>query len=217
MRFLPALLLLSACFEADPSPSASASAPGTPAPAVEQAPPAATTSTAGADPAASLPKVTEGLVKGQCSNGPGAEGADSHFAGTMRFDGDRVTGDERWILFTNPKWASRGGKDCEIVWSIEGSKTPAPATCGQCAYGVRFKATPDFSHSNCPDEMMNGHKAPTGETVGGEAVAFEQTYGVQLTGDKARISFAKSGKHLGEGYANDGALVWVSDHQCKWF
>ena len=218
-------LLLAGCFESggtDPAPAA-------PSPPEQPAEPATATTDAPAPPGAApaapapssgatgLPDVTQGLVKGQCDNGPGNEGADSHFAGSLRFSGDAVTGDERWILFTNPKWAARGGKDCEIVWSIQGSKTPAPPTCGACSYGVQFKATPDLSRSTCPEEMMLGRKAPTGETVGGEAVPFEQSYGVQVTGDKARVVFAKSGKHLGEGYASDSALVWVSDHQCKWF
>lgn len=223
MRALTAVLLIAGCFESGGSDAAStpAATPAKAPVATTEAPPQAPAQAApAAQPAAGaedLPDVTEGLVKGQCNNGPGNEGADSHFAGTLRFSGSTVTGDERWILFTNPKWAARGGKDCEIVWSVQGSKTPAPPTCGACSYGVQFRATPDLSRSTCPEEMMLGRKAPTGETVGGEAVPFEQSYGVQVTGDKAKVVFAKSGKHLGEGYANDAALVWVSDHQCKWF
>ncbi len=228
MRAIPFLLLLTACFEAGET-TATPEAPGPDAPTTEtpagpaaEAPAEEAPSTTAAeapatDPAASLPNVAEGLVKGQCNNGPGAEGADSHFASTLRLAGNAVTGDERWILYTNPKWAAKGGKDCEIVWSITGTKTAAPPTCGSCSYGVSFKASPDMSRSNCPEEMMLGRKAPTGETVGGEAVAFEQSYGVQVSGDRATVYFAKSGKRLGEGYANDAAVKWVSDHQCKWF
>ena len=224
MRALALVLILSACSETDgeapasttpPTGSPSAEAPSTEAPSAEQPAeaPTATTSTA----AAALPDVTQDLVRGQCSNGPGNEGADSHFAGSLNVSGNTVTGDERWILYTNPKWAERGGKDCEIVWSITGTKGPPPPTCGSCSYSVSFKASPDMSRSNCPEEMMLGRKAPTGETVGGEAVPFEQSYGVQVSGEKATVYFAKSGKRLGEGYANDSAVVWVSDHQCKWF
>ena len=74
-----------------------------------------------------------------------------------------------------------------------------------------------MASSTCPEEMLTGRRAPTGEMVGGEAVPFDQSYGVSVQGDKATIRFAKSGKVLAEGYANDDAVTWVSDHACKWF
>jgi len=156
-------------------------------------------------------------VSGQCEDGPGAEGADSHFFGQYTFSGSKVSGEERWLLTANEKWKKRGGLDCQIRWTVEGTKTAAPSTCGSCAYGIELHAEPDMAASTCPEEMLTGRRAPTGEMVGGEAVPFDQSYGVSVQGDKATLRFAKSGKVLAEGYANADAITWVSDHACKWF
>ena len=44
--------------------------------------------------ASSLPDVTAKLTRGQCGDGPGAEGADSYFSGSFTLDGTTVSGTE---------------------------------------------------------------------------------------------------------------------------
>ena len=95
------LLLLAACFQTNADKPAADAPP--PSPTAQ--PPAETPQPASA---ATLPDLTEGLVSGQCEDGPGAEGADSHFFGQYTFSGSKVSGEERWLLTANEKWKKRG-------------------------------------------------------------------------------------------------------------
>ena len=194
-------LMLPACGADDASPAAAAGA-------VSGAPTATT--------AAGMPDVETGMVDGMCANGPGAEGADSYFTGRFEVKDGVVTGTESWVLFANPKWEARGGKDCRLVWDVKGAVVE-PRNCSACDLGIEFHAVPRLD-STCPEELVQGRKLPTGQRVGGEGVSFDQTYSIQRTGDgKARVFFGKSGKLLGEGYHADGAVSWLSAHSCKWF
>ena len=120
--------------------------PLTPATPAAPEPTAAPTSTAAPAPApsavasggggSSLPNVAANLSKGQCSNGPGAEGADSYFTGSFTVDGSTVTGTETWILYANPKWQAKGGNDCTITWRLSGTVTSTGA-CGATRVALR--------------------------------------------------------------------------------
>ena len=223
-------LMLAACDSGPPplvpSGSAEPAPAATPAPAAEPAatPPAAPASTAPPAPAASggggssaLPDVASGLGKGQCSNRPGAEGADSYFTGTFTVNGNTVTGTERWILYANPKWQAKGGNDCYVEWRITGT-VGSTGACGSCDQGVQFQATADKHGGGCPEELRLGRLLPDGRRAGGEAVDFSQSYAVKRGADgSVKVYFAKSGKLLGEGYHSGDSFNYVSAHQCKWF
>lgn len=169
-----------------------------------------------AEKTTSMPDIESGMVDGLCANGPGAEGADSYFTGTLKVSGGAVTGSESWVLFANPKWQARGGNDCRLIWDVKGEVVP-PSNCTACDLGVKFSAVPRLD-SSCPEELVQGRKLATGQRVGGEGVAFDQTYSVQRMPDgKARVFFGKSGKLLGEGYHAGGTVQWLSSHSCKWF
>lgn len=166
---------------------------------------------------AALPDLKANLAHGQCANGPGNAGADSYFVGKFNFAGDKITGDEAWILFANPKWVQAGGNDCELHWTITGTRTKDIGACQGCSEGMTFHAEPIMS-SNCPAALVQGHKAPTGETVGGEGVPFDQKYAIQKgQNGTVKVYFAKSGKLLGEGYQDATGLTYVSAHSCRWF
>lgn len=170
-----------------------------------------------ASAAVALPDVGSNLAKGQCANGPGNEGADSYFVGNFKYNGNTVTGDERWILFTNPKWAAKGGKDCTLQWNVTGTKTSDWGACQGCTSGISFHAEPVLS-SDCPEELVLGRKLENGKRVSGEGAAFDQKYGLKETGGgRVQVYFAKSGKLLGEGYIDGGGFNYVSNHSCRWF
>ena len=166
---------------------------------------------------AALPDLKANLAHGKCSNGPGNVGADSYFVGNFKYAGNNLSGDETWVLFANPKWAALGGNDCELKWNVTGTRTKDVGSCASCSEGVTFHAEPVMS-SNCPAELVQGHKSPTGETVGGEGVAFDQKYALQKGANGAvKVYFAKSGKLLGEGYMDGTGFTYVSNHSCRWF
>ena len=196
------------------------SSPSAEAPASPASPPSAEAGTAHAATTAApagLPDLGRDLQRGACENGPGAEGADSYFLGAYTLDGDQVSGWERWQLFANAKWKARGGRDCSIEWHITG-RTEGVHKCGSCDLGLRVHGQADVEGSDCPEELVKGHRAPTGEIVGGEAVDFDQIYDVERRADgTARIYFGKSGKLLGEGYHDAHGIVWRSAHSCRWF
>lgn len=226
MMLTLSLMMVLGC---DSSDAPQTKTPATKTPATKPEPSNSTVSTAGSTdkpsrPAANnggggggLPNVGSNLAHGRCANGPGAEGADSYFVGDFKFNGDQVTGTERWQLFANPKWKARGGRDCAIEWTITGSKVGKGA-CSQCDMGVRFHAVADVTGSNCPEELVKGRELPNGRRVGGEANDFDQTYALERRGDgSVRVYFAKSGKLLAEGYHNGGGFNYVTSHACKWF
>jgi hypothetical protein len=180
-----------------------------------QAAPEAHTAPAPADKGG-LPDVESGMVDGMCANGPGAEGADSYFTGRFSVKDGVVSGTESWVLFANPKWEARGGKDCRLIWDVKG-KVVKPRNCTNCDLGIEFNAVPRLD-SDCPEELVQGRKLPTGQRVGGEGVAFDQMYSIQRSADgKVRVFFGKSGKLLGEGYHAGDEVSWLSAHSCKWF
>jgi hypothetical protein len=153
-----------------------------------------------------LPDLTQDLLSGACENGPGKEGADSHFFGMFKFNGDTVSGDERQIFHANAHWKKRGGSDCTITWHVSGSKVNTKA-CADCDYGLMLTGEPDIEGSDCVEGLVKA-----------DAKRQELRYDVKLQPDgTAFIYFAKSGKRLGQGYYNANAVTWVSQHQCKWF
>lgn len=196
------LLFGSACFDDAPAASEPAAAPSPAQPAAEAAP------TATAKPAkkGALPDLTAQLVTGACENGPGNEGADSHFTGTFQWNGDTVSGTERWLLHANSKWKQRGGSDCTITWYLSGSKVNTQA-CADCDFGLMLSAEPDIAGSDCPEGLVKA-----------DAKKMELRYDLKLQSDgTAFVYFAKSGRRLGQGYHTQGSANWVSQHQCKWF
>lgn len=212
------LLWFFAC--ASPAPAPVAEAPATPeapaAPVEPAAPIEAAVGTANAaTPAADLPDLTQNLKTGACESGPGKEGAEGYFAGDLTFNGNTVTGWEKWILFATSEWIAKGGKDCSITWTITG-KVADKGACLDCDSGMSFHAEPQAS--DCPDELVHGHKSPTGQTVGGEGGPFDEKYAFKKDASgHVTVYFAKSGKRLAEGYHKDNRLNYLSDRKCNWF
>jgi hypothetical protein len=206
------LILFSACLGDDST--AGAAGPAAAHPAAEPAAPTpAAVPAGGAGPeaapapsAATTPDPFEGLLKGACEDGPGNEGADSHFVGEFNISGSTVTGTETWVLFANQKWKDRGGLDCRITWHLSGAKV-GPRACSDCDYGLMLSAEPDVDGSGCPEGLIKK-----------EAVRQELKYDVKALADgTAYVYFAKSGKRLGQGYYAGDRLTYTSSHQCKWF
>jgi len=196
-HFLPWLIALAAC-------AGGLDAPGTPAEAPAGAPAEAPAGAATAT--GPLPDLTKGLLAGACENGPGREGADSHFVGSVSLNGSTASGKEAWILGANALWKARGGKDCKIEWALSGAKVGVGA-CADCDYGLMMTATPDITGSDCPEELVKR-----------EAKPMDLRYDVKALPDgTALVFFSKSGKRLAQGYHNASGLTYASQHQCKWF
>lgn len=211
--------LMSALLACDEAPAEPPASPA-PAPATDLAPPpvaepALTDSTGGA---AGLPDVSASLPKGQCSSGPGNEGADSYFVGDIKINGSQITGTETWVLYANPKWKAKGGRDCTLTWNITGSMASGGGSCGACDSTLTLSAVAQKDSSNCPEELIFGRLLPNGQRAGGEGTDWSNRYAIQRRPDgTVKVHFAGSGKLLGEGYHNAGGLNYVSAHQCKWF
>jgi hypothetical protein len=190
---------------AGPSTGSPAATPGPEGdvPAGGASAPAATPPANGVD---ALPDPFAGLLKGSCEDGPGNEGADSHFVGEFNISGSTVSGTETWVLFTNKKWKERGGVDCRITWHVTGAKV-GPRACSDCDYGLMVSAEPDVDGSGCPEGLIKK-----------EAKRQELKYDIKAMADgTAFVYFAKSGKRLGQGYHSGDRLTYTSSHQCKWF
>ncbi|RME29442.1 MAG: hypothetical protein D6798_00035 [Deltaproteobacteria bacterium] len=213
---LPLLLLTggAGCGSAGDSPPAAAAPPAaaSTAPAPPSSPPTGV-APAPPDDAAGLPDLSADLEVDACADGPGNEGADSHFIGEFQIQGSTVTGTERWLLHANPKLlASKhwdAGPDCEVRWLMTGVTT-APRHCGTCDLGLDLTASADLTGSTCPEDLVKRESS------------FKVSYDVQRGSDGvAYVYFAGSGKLLGQGYhQTDGQTSrfnYVTRHQCKWF
>ena len=201
---LISFLFLAAC-----SPSTAPDANATPSPSAPTAalpPVESTVQVANAGLTASeLPDLTTNLAKTGCDNGPGGAGAASYFVGEIRLNGSSATGEERWLMYANSKWKATGGQDCEVRWSMSGSKVPV-SKCAFCTTGVSLINDLDRGGSTCPKDMA---KTNTGESI---------RYDVHLRDDgTATLYFAGSGKRLGEGVHKDGVIRYVTDMSCRWF
>ena len=209
LSFVTALVLaLAGCggdSVADPAVAPGGPAPAT-TPAAAPAPAPAPAQPAGATGAKPLPDLTTELLTGACENGPGKEGADSHFFGMFKFNGDTVSGEERWILNANQHWKNKGGSDCSITWHVSGSKVETRA-CADCDFGLMLTGEPDIEGSDCVEGLVKA-----------DAKRQELRYDVKLQSDgTAFLYYAKSGRRLAQGYHNGSAVTWLSQHQCKWF
>jgi hypothetical protein len=203
--------------------------PGATPEAEPGATPGATPGAAGGDPSPTLTNTVGGgggalrdlaanLQKGLCSNGPGAEGADSYFVGKFQVQNNQVSGTETWVLYANPKWTAKGGLDCSVTWNITGSQSPGGGACGTCDSTLSFQAVADVHGSQCPEDLVLGRLLPNGQRAGGEAQNFAQSYGIERRPDgPARVYFGRSGKLLGEGYHDSTGITYASSHSCKWF
>ena len=199
-HFLPCVITLVACAGDVDAPAARAAGPASADAPSGAAGEAAHTATG------PLPDLTKGLLAGACENGPGREGADSHFVGSMQINGSTVTGKEAWILGANALWKARGGKDCKIEWRLSGAKVGVGA-CADCDYGIMASATPDITGSDCPEELVKR-----------EAKPMDLRYDVKALPDgTAFVFFSKSGMRLAQGYHNATGLTYATQHQCKWF
>lgn len=186
-------------------------APSTPVEAATPAPSVAPEAPAPTGPgpsAAGLPDLHVGVATGLCEQirGTNIPGADSYFFGELLVNGTAVTGAERWELTANSAWKARGGDSCSIEWRLVGSRTHTSA-CGECDYGLVLNSTPLVDKSDCIEDLKKREGRPG-----------KIAYDVKLQSDgTALVYFAGSGKLVGEGYHKDGALVFRSAHQCKWF
>lgn len=158
--------------------------------------------------ASGLPDLRKGIQTGMCEevNGSRIPGADSHFFGDLAWSADTFTGSEEWALNANSAWKERGGNDCSIKWRVTGSKVPV-TTCGDCTYGLHLTAAPEINSSDCPEELVKREAKPQ-----------ELRYDVKTLPDGSLfVYYAKSGRLMAEGYHQDGALNYRTQHQCKWF
>lgn len=153
-----------------------------------------------------LPDLSQGLAHGLCGKGPGNEGADAYFVGDFTVSGSIVTGTEKWILFANEKWITRGGNDCDITWNMKG-RTGKPGSCADCDISLVMTGFPQVDASKCPEGLIKK-----------EAKQGEMKYDIMRAPDgTAHFYFHDSGKRLGQGYHGGDRVTYVSEHKCVWF
>ena len=155
----------------------------------------------------SLPSIIEGASKTGCNAIDDTElpGAVSYFYGELEQLDGLWSGTETWLLYANPSLQATGQDDCQSVWLTTATEQ-APLSCDACDMGLNISAVLDLSQTNCPEEIYQGSEQ------------FTVSYDVQRTeGELATWFFGSSGEYLGEGYYNDVALNFLSEHQCVWF
>lgn len=157
------------------------------------------------------------LPHGHCADGPGAEGADSYFVGSLALAESAVKGTETWNLYANPQWKAKGGHDCQLTWNVTGTKIADVGKCASCDWALKLTAKPLTESSSCPSELVSGRTAPTGEIVGGEGTPWTETYAVDVEGQQITVYFAKSGRQMAAGTFVDNQITYITNHQCKWF
>ncbi len=164
-----------------------------------------------------LRNVEAEAVRGKCES-PQLEkmrnkkppGADQHYAGVFTVNADgTVTGVEKRLLFANAIWKARPaeqkGTDCEVIWTIQGTKTQ-PSACTDCSFAIQFQADVDYDASSCPKRI----------TIDGNH--FRQSYDIKVAADGGiEVFFSNSGNPLGRGYSSGNQYNWLSPHQCAWF
>ena len=163
------------------------------------------------NPDGSFPEPTEDLQPDTlCESALDAPvpGATSYFVGDFELSGDNVTGTEYWMLFANTPWHELDGEDCEVRWSVEGTKGE-PMACAACNYSLTLDMEVDRSASTCPEGL-------TPAQSDAEA-AFSVSYDVSIAENGETTFYFESGSLLGTGYSHQGRLTYVSEGTCKWF
>lgn len=153
-----------------------------------------------------LPDVRDEMDRsaGNCKelNGSALFGANSYFWGV--FEGtpeEGWEGEERWYLFANDTAKDGGFNDCEVVWAVAASPT-SPSGCPTCEQGVALSAS--LRDNTCSSDLQ-----------------VDQSYSVDYAVDLAESGdstwYFASGKELGNGYWNGGAMSYLTDASCRWF
>jgi hypothetical protein len=153
------------------------------------------------------------LKRVDCENAPvGARprhpGAERVYAGHFAKQADgRWTGQERRVLHANSSWKAltglRHGEDCVDVWTTTAEQVPAEE-CPTCTYGLRVTGVLDPAATTCKRRLTP------------ENNRFTTTYNVTVEGEGVTLAFP-SGKVLGTGRLDEGALTWISKQTCLWF
>ena len=182
--------------------------PGTPPSAGPATPATGGTPTFQPMPGApALPDLSSKLEPGGCDNWQGNDipGARGYFWAEYEVDGSKVTGVERWYLFANPTWKTKGGGDCIVEWRVSGETAPTGA-CGDCDAGIKGLGIINQSTTTCLDGLW---KKENNANYG---------YDIKRSADgSATWYFSKSGKRVADGYHSGNKLTFVSDPKCNWF
>lgn len=134
---------------------------------------------------------------------PDVPTATSYFVGEFHFDEcGTVYGKETWVLYPNQRWLDTGGKQCQVVWSVTGTKEER-VTIGN--YSLNLGMTVDEAASDCTDIPYFDYED-----------VFAVVYDVAVQGDASTVYFT-SGTVLGEGTANNNHVTYVSGMNCKLF
>lgn len=159
-----------------------------------------------------LPDLSAGLDEDACTTALYYEDvpmATAYWIGAFAIDdADQVTGTETWALFANERWAELGGYDCEIVWTVSGTRH---AAFQNGTYGLTLTATVDESCTDCPEDE-SGTPIYVGDTV------MTLEYDVVDNSDgTSTVLFAGSGEVLGTGNIDAANVTYVTDHSCLAF
>ncbi len=156
-----------------------------------------------------LPDLLSDLDTDGCADVDGipVEGATSYFYGELAQESlnGSWSGSETWLLFSNPSWKATGQDDCQIVWSILADEV-SPSTCSQCDIGLLVQANLIAGETSCPESLYAGLEE------------FSVGYEISREDDGSSLwFFTDSGDSLGSGHHAEGALNYLSVHQCVWF
>lgn len=136
-----------------------------------------------------------------------------HLAGATRFyvgeltwdDAGAVGGYEADVLFANQAWKDTvpDAGDCQIVWTITGTKEDGPAPY---TYTVNLHAAVNQGASDCIPGLTNA------------ATAWDGGYHVSVNGNgDATVYFGVSGNLFATGIGDASGVSYVSDGGCEWY
>ena len=132
-------------------------------------------------------------------------GATSYFTGTYVLVEGEWIGREKWLLFPNEYWEAEGGETCEIVWEMTAYESEL-SNCLACDMALNVGGEVHLGSTNCPEGLWSD---PAEQS-------WNATYEI-ATLEEETIFYYLSGTVLGEGYANEKALSFLTEPDCKWF
>ena len=154
---------------------------------------------------------------------PGLAGATGFFAGSYIKDETDWVGREKWVLFPNEEWQALAydqwvegdeslsniaqGYPCEISWDIMVEELDEMETCLACTLAFHVSAAINVSSTNCPQGLWSEPSEQNWESI----------YEIAKNNNESIFYFRSNGNPFGWGYANNYALNFLSEPNCKWF
>ena len=154
------------------------------------------------DPTAQLAGIEHACEDAALYN-PDIATATSYFVGDFTIaDDGTVSGQEKWLLYANPRWLEVGGGDCQVVWNAVG-EVGDPANVGDLNIDLSYSL--HNGSTDCPRDLYAGSEN------------MRQDYDISTRACASTWFFSQSGTELGSGGYSGSRITYVSGLDCLLF